>query len=398
LNALIDILLFKFFGQQEKLKSFSNMSNNNNRKKGAQFRDVKVPKTKHEDQTGPFVVIIADTGKEVGLGHLRRSMSLGVELVTCGATVSLFAPMEIASTKSVVESAVTVRRLPSAITDIDSLLTITSDADLIIVDTYRLDLKKFMSKAKNQLVVSFVDFDNQDSFGNIAINGSPNALPFKAALDSASAQLFGPRYQIISKDVVTAKLSKKPKRDVRHLLVTMGGSDPMGFLPHLFKWVERNVCRGWPQLTVDFIVGQYVSENFIPTTKNLQVHGGSDGIAKLLATADIAISAGGQTLFELVYCEVPAIAVSYSTDQDANIRSLERLGAISFAGKVSDSRILQSLEICLEELIGSATKRKTLMRQGADIIDGKGALRIAQYLLTNYRCSNRQTKGASGIN
>jgi len=374
------------------------MTGNHNRKISAQFGDVTLPKTNHEDQGRPSVVIIADSGKQVGLGHFRRSMSLGVELVTCGATVSLFSPMEIALARSVVETTVTVRRLPSAITDIDSLLIITSGADLIIVDTYRLDIKKFMYKVENQLVVSFVDFDEQDSSGNILINGSPTAVPSTLALDGTSKQLFGPRYQIISKDVVNAKLSKQRKLDVKQLLVTMGSSDPMGFLPHLFKWIEEKVCIRWPQLKVDFIVGHYVSENFIPTSNNIQLHRGSDGIAKLLATADIAISAGGQTLFELIYCEAPAIAVSYSRDQEANIGALERLGAIDFAGKADDSRIFEKLEICLEDLIGSATKRKMLMRQGAGIIDGKGGRRIAEYLVTYSRCSNSDTEEASELN
>ena len=101
----------------------------------------------------------------------------------------------------------------------------------------------------------------------------------------------------------------------------------------------------------------------------------------LMLKADISISAGGQTLYELARTGTPTVAVGVADNQKYNLQNWAELGFIEFAGfwneRNIENRILESFKrlLPLEERV----KRSQV---GQSLVDGQGARRVVQYLLS----------------
>ena len=100
----------------------------------------------------------------------------------------------------------------------------------------------------------------------------------------------------------------------------------------------------------------------------------------IILGSDIAISAGGQTLYELARLGKPVIAVKIADNQMNNIKGLKRAGAIEYAGNWNEVNILFKIEKCIEELKDRA-KRAIMSHRAASSIDGGGSLKIAKFLM-----------------
>ncbi|NQU72583.1 MAG: hypothetical protein HQ514_18690 [Rhodospirillales bacterium] len=162
-------------------------------------------------------------------------------------------------------------------------------------------------------------------------------------------------------------------------MVTIGGSDSLGISGQLLDFIGNKVCRKWPRLHIDFIIGPFAPQdserNGLP--ENLICHVNPENFADLVRQADIAISAGGQTLFELARCGVATVGFALAHNQLANLQALDRMGAIRTIGMPDGDNWLEELETELGQLIDDAQMRENLSSTCSRIIDGLGATRIA---------------------
>ena len=99
-----------------------------------------------------------------------------------------------------------------------------------------------------------------------------------------------------------------------------------------------------------------------------------------MCAADAAISAGGQTLYELARVGVPAIAIRIAANQSNNLKGWHKAGFIEYAGSAGDNKLLYNIEKCLNK-IKKQRIRENISRLGRSLVDGAGALRIADYIL-----------------
>jgi spore coat polysaccharide biosynthesis predicted glycosyltransferase SpsG len=103
-------------------------------------------------------------------------------------------------------------------------------------------------------------------------------------------------------------------------------------------------------------------------------------IKTLMDFADIAISAAGSTVYELAASGVPSILLVAADNQVLLASEAERRGIAINGGPASglDSRLLA----VLDELAGNMAKRQNMASTGQNIIDGRGAERVAGILLS----------------
>jgi spore coat polysaccharide biosynthesis predicted glycosyltransferase SpsG len=101
-------------------------------------------------------------------------------------------------------------------------------------------------------------------------------------------------------------------------------------------------------------------------------------MSKLMLMCDIAISAGGSTLYELCSCSLPTISFSYADNQRKAVREFDRQEIMFYAGDARDD-----LELCLtnienrvKQMMSSFTLRKELAERMGSLVDGLGAQRI----------------------
>lgn len=251
--------------------------------------------------------------------------------------------------------------------DVSSLVNAArrAGAKALVADSYRLD-RLHLRKASGTLkLVWFDDTAILPMEADIIVNGSPAAPFLPYDLPPAAIGLLGPAYQVV-RSGLRARDRSGP---VRHLLVTYGGADPKNVGPRLASILPLGI-------SVDFIVGPFAD---IPTNlpTHVTVHKAPGNMVDLIDRADLAICAGGQTLFELAAAKLPVISIGIGEDQRPNLEQLSRAGAILFGGWADDADFLAQLRLILDQALADPALRQCLAAQAHDMVDGHGADRIA---------------------
>jgi spore coat polysaccharide biosynthesis predicted glycosyltransferase SpsG len=102
---------------------------------------------------------------------------------------------------------------------------------------------------------------------------------------------------------------------------------------------------------------------------------------KVMLESDIAISAGGQTLYELARIGVPTIGICIAENQLQNIEGWRKSGFLKYVGWYSDENLEQRLKSSLRYLANKRIRMHT-SEIGRKVIDGQGYKRIINAINT----------------
>lgn len=323
----------------------------------------------------PIVAFYVDVGKGAGLGHARRCITLAETLQDAGLAPQFFADEEVGVHSIVAESGFPL--FPCG-TGIYRLVDMTIGAEVLIVDHYAIDLTELRNENRGRrLLVAFDDACDRPLPVDILINGSPAAAKLPYEQSNVGRLLLGPCYQVVRSDLRSCKPCGIGGA-TRRIVVTIGGADPLGIAIRLTQFMRESVCPTWPNVQVHMIFGPEVILPDGRNPPNLILHHAPPNFAQIICTAEIAISASGQTLLELVYCGIPTIAFAVAGNQVANLEALSGLGCVCSVGWANEDDWLARLERVLSELLcdGSARERLSLRCRG--VIDGRGAETIAR--------------------
>jgi len=101
---------------------------------------------------------------------------------------------------------------------------------------------------------------------------------------------------------------------------------------------------------------------------------------RIMLESDIAISAGGQTLYELARVGVPTVGIVVAENQTGNVEGLSRAGFLLKAGRWDSPDLLENIHRLIQHLKNRDIRRR-MSEAGRKLIDGKGSLRIVKKLL-----------------
>lgn len=265
-----------------------------------------------------------EEGASVGVGHRRRCEALSEELEKRGWQCDFF--------------------FPSA--DVASY-------DCLVIDSYIISparVRKFKKQCHS--LVGFHDFGEPDRNFSLLIS---SVYRDDSQLE-ATRILGGSRYRIIHPEIKKLK-PIAIRGSVSSIIVSFGGSD-------------INIHRAHEMTSA-------LSARF--SDLHIEAAAGLPGIiaGELFSRADIAVSGGGQTMNELLYLGIPTVVVSLSNNQDAQIEEALAHDAIRRAGNINDTNILEHVAGTISELY-SEDSRQIMSEKAKELIDGKGAERIAE--------------------
>ncbi len=110
---------------------------------------------------------------------------------------------------------------------------------------------------------------------------------------------------------------------------------------------------------------------------NIELKINVEKMSDLMAWADIAVSAGGTSTWELAFMGLPTLLVAIADNQRQIVEELGRVGAAINVGWYQD--ITSSMIAnAISKLIEDADKRAEISRIARTIVDGKGALRVLE--------------------
>ncbi|HEY4231080.1 MAG TPA: UDP-2,4-diacetamido-2,4,6-trideoxy-beta-L-altropyranose hydrolase [Thermoanaerobaculia bacterium] len=174
--------------------------------------------------------------------------------------------------------------------------------------------------------------------------------------------------------------------EARHLLVTLGGSDPADLTRLAVRALARSDgIAGSADIRV--LVGP---EN--PRGEALRAEAAKAGLAQgllsgvedvpgLLAWSDLAVTAAGSTCWELAFLGVPALTIAVAPNQRPIAESLSRAGIARDLGWHADVNE-ESLARAVGELARDRAARTRLSEAGRRLVDGAGAERVVRRLAT----------------
>ena len=327
-----------------------------------------------------IIAIHVDGGKGVGLGRASRGIGLAHALRLVG-----FEPIFVISPESSLQDYFKNRRLHAVTcnTARDALLEACSEcrADVLVIDSYRIGGRDLATMRDSGIrIVCFDDAADRDLMVDVVVNGSPAApnLPYKTK--PWTKRLVGPAYQVVRPGFVPIPNRQYPLRP-RRILVTVGGDDLFGIFNDLLFFFAKRVLTKWVNVEVEFIVGPFFKpprEREVPDT--IDIHTDPKDMPSLMLKADIAVCAGGQTLYELARCGTPTVAFCVGEDQVRNLDTLSQLGVIDYIGWAGMDGWLNKLECALDRMRADPLYREAMGRVAANLIDGLGALRVARVI------------------
>lgn len=187
---------------------------------------------------------------------------------------------------------------------------------------------------------------------------------------------------------ITAREAAAAPGEVRSLLISSGGGEPAGHTKLLLDALSRTGFAG--QATV--MPGAHASPLRSRRNRILvqELPAGPD-FHDLLAGADLAILAGGLSLYEAAFLGVPALCIPIVAHQAATARKLARAGCCAVLPALLQATLMgegeptgnesEELAAQLKLLLDNAELRSRLSAAGMRTFDGKGLHRTVMAIL-----------------
>jgi len=189
--------------------------------------------------------------------------------------------------------------------------------------------------------------------------------------------LLGPRYAQLRREFLDWRSLRRDIPAVaRKVLVTLGGGDPdnatskvMQALARLRK-AEALVVVGGSNRNLASLQSATSDQ---PFPIRLLVDG--PNMPQLMAWADVAVSAGGCTAWELAFMGLPSLMIALTKDQMDTAAALDREGVSMNLGQ-HEQLSVERLATALESVLTDLPLREQMSRRGRQLVDGFGVARV----------------------
>jgi UDP-2,4-diacetamido-2,4,6-trideoxy-beta-L-altropyranose hydrolase len=293
------------------------------------------------------ILIRADANPEIGAGHVMRCLAIAQAWQARGGRVAYaMATAPEAIRARLQAEAVTTHALdapPGTPADADQTLAVaqTLGAPWIIVDGYRFDsayLQRFYAAGRRVLVI---DDDAQlDSYPvDLILNPNLHATEsmYPAPRRRTSTRVCtGWEYALFRREFLQCRpRTRTLEAPLRRLLLTFGGSDPYNVSGRVLDALRHmaaadlhvRVLAGGMNLRLQTLRAQ--AERFPGQVEILHDVTNMPG---LMNWADLAVSAAGGTADELLFLNVPFLAVIVADNQAPVAEAGERMGLFPSLG------------------------------------------------------------------
>ena len=176
------------------------------------------------------------------------------------------------------------------------------------------------------------------------------------------------------------------RNKVKKVLISTGGTDKFNLAGKLLNGIkEKKLFRG---IEFHVVVGTLNPNfgyllNLSDRNVSIVLHKNVKSMSKLMISCDIAITAGGSTMYELCACGIPTICFSFADNQLYGVRKFANDGIMAYAGDIRDSegRCILNLIDYIEEYIRNANERKKKSVRMRKKVDGNGVKRIVKAII-----------------
>lgn len=337
-------------------------------------------------------LIRADGNARIGAGHLMRCLTIADALKEyAGGEEILFVcadgqPAELAGSRGYKAFV-----LGSDPQDMEGELSawphipeINKETNVIIVDSYCVT-KRYLRELRQYGTVTLLDdmgeecfpvdrvinynaFADRELYGRL-YGGTGTELILGSAYAPVRPQFRGKPYQVREK--------------VEDILITTGGGDVDNIAGRILKRLDGKAEK----INYHLIIGNFnphfeEMKNLEEQSANIHLHHNVQDMAGLMSLCDLAVTAGGSTVYELAAVGVPFICFSYAGNQEKITEYFHREEIAFSAGAYhrEPEAVLERIAAQTAELMRNREKRNACYTKERELIDGMGAERLARLL------------------
>ena len=333
--------------------------------------------------------IRADAGPEMGIGHVMRCIALAQAWQDGGGRVIFITATETpAILERLTAEGLETRRLsaPKA-TEADSaetrLIAGECGAKWLILDGYHFPTSYHRSVKSTGLKLLIVDdiADSDLSEADAILNQNIYAAPPMYAGATHAELLLGLNYTLLRREILQHRHRRTGIAAIaKNVLVTLGGSDPPNAT---LEVMQALAACSYPNFDIKIVVGAAnphwaTLESALP---QLQVHHQAvllrnpPHLPELMADADLAIAASGSSSWELACLGAPMLLIMIAANQAGVVK---RLAELQVATDLGPDR--SQWPALISTTAHSHTRRDSMSRSAAQLLDGRGASRVVKYL------------------
>lgn len=290
------------------------------------------------------------------------------------------------------------------------LPTAKEGENVLLVDSYQVSCEYYLALRKFVKAACFEDMGEAypvDLLINYNIY-APDLIKKYKNPDSESQKMDRyPRQLLLGAQYMPLrKAFQKPtgytvSNKVTDVIITTGGSDPYfataAFADALIsdrtiaeQGIHLHLISGPFNRFADELKRKYQNQCSSRNTSSsntpmvtITVHENVKDMRSLLLQSDVVISAAGSTIYEVSSLGVPMIVFYFAENQRQGAEALEKLTDIVNAGCFAKNgeAVADKVREALKRCINDKSYRELLNRQETGLIDGRGARRVAEYLI-----------------
>lgn len=252
--------------------------------------------------------------------------------------------------------------LSSLTADSDAIGTVSDAKPWIFIDSYYASTPYFMALREHFRVAYLDDLRSIDCMVDLLINYDTEEDCDCYA--NAARKLLGAQYTPLRKQFHTPSYTVRP--EAKHVLLSTGGTDPYGIAEILLKNIYDGPSAGnslpgsiacnyavtlrsmhYHILTSRANIRYDALNAFAQTHPSVHIHTNVTEVAALMASCDLAVSAGGTTLCELCAVGVPSISYLMAENQRTAVETYAKRNLIPCAGDIRPTASVQDSDSCI---------------------------------------------------
>jgi spore coat polysaccharide biosynthesis predicted glycosyltransferase SpsG len=297
-----------------------------------------------------LAIVVADGGREAGLGHVTRSSGLAVALRELGVASRCLA---LGAEEPLEHDGVPwepLVRLGDAPFDA---------AAVLVLDSYRLGAAEMKAVPQAVPVVVLQEHFPAPPRAALVVSAGAEGAPDPRRLAGLEYVSLRPALRSAPERVVSNR--------IRRALVTTGGGDAVPGLGARLSAAARDAL---PEASVSLVRGPFGTGGAPPGVELLDA---PESLRAPLLEADVVVTTAGQTLLEAAALGTPSATVVAVENQRPQALRLAKLGATHLLELSADK-----LTALLRRLDASPEERRELARNARAAVDGRGAERVAK--------------------
>jgi UDP-2,4-diacetamido-2,4,6-trideoxy-beta-L-altropyranose hydrolase len=355
------------------------------------------------------IAIRCDASIQMGSGHVMRCLTLANDLREQGADITFVCREHPGHLFELIESSnhQLIRLLPP-VEEVGGYLahahwlgtTQEEDArqtaealkalghlDWLIIDHYALDVKwEMLMRPHAERIVVIDDLADRKHDCDVLLDQNLHQdmqERYDNFVPPDCKKLLGPKYALLRYEFKDARKNLRTRDgSVKRIFVFFGGSDPTNETGKTLRAIQQ-LSR--TDIAIDVVVGatnphQQDIASLCAALPETRLYWQVNNIAELMARADLAVGAGGGTMWERCCLGLPTIVMSVATNQQSGCEAVASAGGILYLGKAKSVGI-ELLEGALRVTLSSPGLVASMSGVGASLVDGQGGGRVAKRIL-----------------